>query len=50
MSQSSVEIVGPDSTLEVEVPGQRGAPGLPGPPGTEPDMLDLTVLFENSLL
>lgn len=30
-------------------PGPAGPQGAPGPIGSEPDMLDLTLLFENGL-
>jgi hypothetical protein len=52
-----VEVKDTVSTLvEVQVPGVRGIQGAPGPsgppgpPGAEPDLLDLTVLFENGLI
>lgn len=58
-----VEVQSTVSTVvEARVPGARGLPGSlgpsgpqgpsgpPGPAGTEPDLLDLTLIYENGLI
>lgn len=46
----TVEVSGPSKVVTVNVPAARGPAGPPGRSGDSPDMLDLTLLFENNLI
>lgn len=47
---ATVEVSQPRKVAAVNVPAARGPMGPPGRSGDAPDMLDLTLLFENNLI
>jgi hypothetical protein len=49
-SIQSLVLFGDLTTTVVEVPGPQGPPGVPGSGSAEPDIPNLTLLFENQLV
>ena len=47
---TTMVLSGPSSVTVVEVPGPQGPPGKKGDGGSEPDLPDLSLLFENGLV